>query len=287
MTRQPSLMQILNLSFPLGRLFGFPLRIHWIFPVFILMEIARFEDRALGAAVMGFLFLSVLIHELGHAFMGRKVGSTVREILLWPLGGLAYISPCRTASDDLKVTLAGPLTHLPQAAVYAALLFALGLQPKPALLNPFTFAPESGGFWLLALQYALHLQAILFCLNLFVPAYPMDGGRVLVALLITRWPPRRVAITVATLSFLAGAVLMASGVWFGLFPMFEAVQIYVLMSQGMLEHHPMFHLAPRVRSAPAQRPTPVAMPLVGRKCPHCQRPVNPGAQMCGFCERTI
>ena len=68
------------------------------------------------------LFGTVLVHELGHCAAARCVGGRAEEILLWPLGGLAYVAHSTAPCDDLKVAIAGPLTHIPMAAV------CLGLQ---------------------------------------------------------------------------------------------------------------------------------------------------------------
>src|SRR5438128_2334251 len=83
-------------SFPIGRLFGISVRIHFLFPLVCLGLILRVTTKGYlpGAwidmsMVLGLLFFTVLLHEFGHCFAARRVGGEANEVLLWPLGGLA------------------------------------------------------------------------------------------------------------------------------------------------------------------------------------------------------
>src|SRR5581483_3111222 len=86
-------------SFPIGRLFGISIRIHFLFPLVTLgmvLRAAAAKDVPGGAwldvvAIFGILWFSVLLHELGHCFAARSVGGDADEVLLWPLGGLASV----------------------------------------------------------------------------------------------------------------------------------------------------------------------------------------------------
>src|SRR5262245_25708971 len=88
----------LSWSFPVARLFGITVRIHFLFPLVALGLIGRaasLDKLGMGlwvdaAMLMGLLFLTVLLHEFGHCFAARHVGGDASEVLLWPLGGLAY-----------------------------------------------------------------------------------------------------------------------------------------------------------------------------------------------------
>lgn len=119
-------------------------------------------DAAVGAALLGLVvFGSVLLHELGHAMAGRSFGIPTRDITLYPFGGVARmdIGSLRPV-PELVVAVAGPLVNL----ILAGLGFGLAE---------------------LGLPLALELAVINLGLGLFnlLPAYPMDGGRVLRALL--------------------------------------------------------------------------------------------------------
>lgn len=85
---------------------------------------------------------TVLIHEFGHSFGARCVGGQAQQIILWPLGGLAYISHDSGPKGDLWVTLAGPLTHIPQAAVWWVISYAM--DPGSSIQDP-KYTSEFGG----------------------------------------------------------------------------------------------------------------------------------------------
>lgn len=101
-------------------------------PLFLVFQCATLlSDGATGvlwgAIVYGpILFVSVLIHEFGHCFGARCVGGKATQIILWPLGGLAFIGHDSGPKGDLWVTLAGPLTHIPQAGVWYLLSGLMG-----------------------------------------------------------------------------------------------------------------------------------------------------------------
>src|ERR1051326_6581291 len=84
-------------SFPLGRLFGINIRVHWLFPVVAAGLVLRAGYYLPGTAwqdvlwLQVILFVSVLLHEFGHCFAARYVEGDAKEILMWPLGGLAFV----------------------------------------------------------------------------------------------------------------------------------------------------------------------------------------------------
>jgi Zn-dependent protease len=110
---------------------GISLYIHYTWPIFLL--ISYFSPLyisslyALYSFILGgpILFLTVLIHELGHCLMAIRLNGDVNLILLWPLGGVAYISFFGNANPkaDILIAIAGPLTHIPQIIIWYILLF--------------------------------------------------------------------------------------------------------------------------------------------------------------------
>src|SRR5207248_7116280 len=91
-------------SLPLGRLFGINIRVHILFPIVALGVILRVALQTRDgkpvflegswidmAMLLGLLFVSVLLHEFGHCFAGRWMDGEASDILMWPLGGLAYV----------------------------------------------------------------------------------------------------------------------------------------------------------------------------------------------------
>jgi Zn-dependent protease len=174
---------------------------------------------ARGLALVAIVFGSVVLHELGHALLARRYGLVVRGIILLPIGGMTLMEepgPERAnPARDIRVSIAGPLINLVIAAIAAAVILATA--PKANLLGQ-------------PLVHAGNLPRALVWSNLFLgafnllPAYPMDGGRILRALLAERMDyvaaTRRAVVvgqTFATLLMLAGLVWNAWLVLIGFF----------------------------------------------------------------------
>src|SRR5688572_21275959 len=84
-------------SFPLGRMFGINIRVHIMLPVVmigLILRVTMAKDSTVtfvdAAVLMLLMFVSILLHEFGHCFAARSVEGDATEVLLWPLGGLAY-----------------------------------------------------------------------------------------------------------------------------------------------------------------------------------------------------
>jgi Zn-dependent protease/CBS domain-containing protein len=170
-------------SWRLGRVAGIPIFVHWTFLVllgWLLIEgIARGQSPGQAAAGVGFvlaLFGCVVLHELGHALTARRFGIPTADITLLPIGGLARLQrmPDRPG-QELLVALAGPAVNV----AIAAALWAAGVA-VPAGLND-TEHVVAFGFW----PKLMIVNVVLAVFNL-LPAFPMDGGRVLRAVLAMR-----------------------------------------------------------------------------------------------------
>jgi Zn-dependent protease len=202
---------VLSWSFPIGQLFGILIRIHLIMPIFILGTIGReaIKDTIPGswmdaAALMALGFVSVLLHEFGHCFAARYVDGEADEVLLWPLGGLAF---CRALPHKplahFIVALGGPLVNLILLVIAALVLsFALDQHYRPQF-NPIWYPYRSdttgampiaiwGGesftshnFLAINLQRFFWVNWVQFLFNVLVIGIPFDGGRMLQAAL---WP---------------------------------------------------------------------------------------------------
>jgi Zn-dependent protease len=169
-----------------------------------------------GAAAWGLavvttvgLFLSVLGHELSHALMGRAEGIEIEEIVLHPFGGLARL---RNEPDspraEFRIAVAGPAASF----LFAAISFVLML---PAMMTGYTIA---GGVLLLLCSGNL----LLAIFNLF-PGYPLDGGRVLRALLWRRTGDIKEATRLAGIcGMLIAAILIIFGVYMAIAPTFRS-----------------------------------------------------------------
>ncbi|MCZ6596778.1 MAG: site-2 protease family protein [Planctomycetota bacterium] len=155
-------------SIKLGRLFGIDIRVHWTF--FILLLLVPF---GLNLLVLAILLPSVLLHELGHSLVAKRFGIHVLDITFWPLGGMARMAeiPEEPRVEGL-VAIAGPAVN-----------FALvGLAVVPAVAAALVGAAEAV---VLPLGLFAGLNLVMGVFNL-VPAFPMDGGRILRAFLARR-----------------------------------------------------------------------------------------------------
>ena len=161
----------------LFRLAGVDVWLHWYWFLFAAFEISNransYTSMAWNAAEYLALFFFVLLHEYGHALACRQVGGTANEIMLWPLGGMAYVAPPLRPGATLWCNVAGPLVNV-------AILIVLG-PPGYMLDQSFKLdrtAPNIHSF-LLALAA---INILLLAFNL-LPIYPLDGGQILRCLL--------------------------------------------------------------------------------------------------------
>ncbi len=167
-------------SIVVARIASIDIRIHASFLVLVvLFAVAAPEPGAAGMAWsllwLVALFGSVVLHELAHSLVARRRGGEVHEILLFPLGGVSKLEHLpETAADEFAVAIVGPLTSLGLGVVALGVGAALGGSLVPIDLL--------GGAWLVRLGW---LNLLLGAFNL-IPAFPLDGGRVLRALLERR-----------------------------------------------------------------------------------------------------
>lgn len=163
-------------SFDLGTISGIKIRIHWTFlilPVWIYFS-SILAGSGTVAALSALIFVlaifgCVLLHELGHAFAARQFGIPTRDITLLPIGGVAALERMpRDPKQELWIAVAGPLVNVVIAAVLATALIGGWISMSGSV----------GGFlWRLTIA-----NVALVVFNM-LPAFPMDGGRVLRSLL--------------------------------------------------------------------------------------------------------
>ncbi|HSM51441.1 MAG TPA: site-2 protease family protein [Thermoanaerobaculia bacterium] len=165
-------------AFRIGTALGIPIRIHFTFLLLLVwfgVRSTRMGETFLsGVGFILLLFGCVLLHELGHAAMARVYEVKTREIVLYPIGGIARLERMPSGKAELLIALAGPAVNL----VLAGMLFAVWAA-APGGDRPGLAELAAGNSVLLQL---LAVNASLFFFNL-LPAFPMDGGRVLRATL--------------------------------------------------------------------------------------------------------
>ena len=168
-------------SIKIGRIAGIPVQMHLTFLLLLgWVGLSHWQREGTSRAVVSgvafilALFGCVLLHELGHAMMARKFGIKTRDITLLPIGGVAWLEKMPDdPKQELWVALAGPAVNVVIAGVlYVWLQIAGGWQPIEQL------SVSSGSF----AERLMLVNVTLVLFNL-LPAFPMDGGRVLRALL--------------------------------------------------------------------------------------------------------
>jgi len=200
---RPSFDDPMSWSFPVARIAGITVRLHVLFLVFVVVVIAQSAsvttDGSIGVlpALLGLaaLFLVILTHEFGHCLACRAKGGTADEVLIWPLGGLASCSPPQRPSAHLWTALGGPLVNV---AFIAVLTPWIGLEsgqwwgraiPNPLDLGGLVQRADLGedlvGWLRMFVVLTNYIAWVLLLFNL-IPMFPLDGGRVLQALLWRR-----------------------------------------------------------------------------------------------------
>ena len=216
-------------SFRLGAVAGIPLYVHATVPLLLAWVVfmhAR-QGASLAATLAGLLFVlalfaCVVLHEFGHALTARRYGIVTQDITLLPIGGVARLT--RMPSDprqELWVALAGPAVNVVIALALGALLAlaggAVALRQVDVANGPFV-------------QRLLLVNVWLALFNL-IPAFPMDGGRVLRALLATRLPYVRATRIAASLGQFMALVFGFLGLLFNPFLVFIALFVWIGASQ--------------------------------------------------------
>jgi Zn-dependent protease len=210
-------------SFQLGRIFGIRIGvdISWFFVLFLIIWNLSdyYKDAAPGSnafvlAVLSALlfFLSILLHELGHAWVAIRNGIPIIGIDLWMFGGVAKLGRESTSPGvEFRIAVAGPLVTL----AIAALCFALGsaISSSSDVLNSSQFESDFSGSSTAVLGYLTSINVILLLFNL-IPAFPLDGGRIARAIAWKVTGDRnRATRFAATLGRLGGYGMIAFGAY--------------------------------------------------------------------------
>ena len=214
-------------SLMIGRIAGTAIRIHITFLIFIAwIWGASYIAEGSAAAWNGLvfvilLFLCVLAHEFGHIFAARAYGIATPDVTLLPIGGVARLARIpEEPVQELLIALAGPAVNVVIAVV---LLVLTGSQAEPTQLA----AVESGKF---ALADRLTVVNLFLALFNMIPAFPMDGGRVLRALLAIRLGYVRATKVAATIGQASAFVMGAIGLFYNPLLIFIALFVYFAAS---------------------------------------------------------
>jgi len=231
------------------------------------------------------LFSIVLLHEFGHALACRQVGGQANQIVLWPLGGVAYVAPPARPGATLWSIAAGPLVNVLLAPVFGvALMLAHASALGAAMPNAYAF-----------IQTLFLMNCLLLVFNL-LPIYPLDGGQILQSLLWFVLGRARSLMVTTVIGFvvgvagLIGLALLAQdvglgigGVWLGILCVF----ILLLCWRGLMQARVLARVAKLPRRAsflcPSCRQPPIIGPLW--RCEKCLQPFDTFAtqSVCPHC----
>lgn len=198
--------------------------LHWSWFVVALFEInsraGKYSSIAWNVLEYVALFLIVLLHEYGHSLACRKVGGTSNQIVLWPLGGVAYVDPPPRPGATLWSIAAGPLVNvalLPIFFLLATLSQLSGWAHTMPNLHKFLTA-------------VLVIDVVLFVFNM-LPIYPLDGGQILRSLLWFVLGRARSLMVATLIGFLGAAAFIilafrVGSLWFGILSLFMVLNCW-------------------------------------------------------------
>lgn len=205
----------LSWAVSVGSIAGIRIRIHLLFIVYAAAQILwsinqDFFGPGYTAIAMAALFMIVLLHEFGHCLACRMVDGDADEILMWPLGGLASCHPPNHWKAHLITTIGGPAVNVIILPITAAALWAAG-KPQTILFNPLNIGVvffDLNTWWMVTLWLLHAVNLAILAFNVLLPIFPLDGGRIMQAVM-WRSVGRRQSMETATFVGLIAAGVLA------------------------------------------------------------------------------
>lgn len=194
-------------SIRVGQAFGIPIYIHWSFlflPLIVLFEGEDLDSSLWKIGLMLCLFVCVLLHELGHALSARRYGVETQDIILSVIGGVARLKNIpKKPVQELIVAAAGPAVNLVIAIILSIFLLLTGkmILPDGGIIGGDNFL-----FWVFAAN-------ILLAIFNLIPAFPMDGGRILRAILAMKIDRVKATKIAVYIGYLIAFVFAVFAIW--------------------------------------------------------------------------
>ncbi len=206
-------------SFKIFSVFGIPVELHITFLVLMLLIyiVAFFKIipsiNLLTAVLITLVFATVVIHELSHSYLAKRYGIRIERIVLLPIGGLSEMEEIpKDPAQELRIALAGPVSNLVIALISYIVLIIFG---------SFLSIVLSG-----ALYYFIIVNLLLGLFNL-LPAFPMDGGRILRAFLAERMSFIKATKLAASIGKQFAIIMAVIGVFFNFLLILIAIFVYI------------------------------------------------------------
>ena len=257
-------------SIRLFRFSGIDVFLHWSWFLVAVYEIqsraGQYSSITWNILEYLALFLIVMLHEFGHALACRQVGGRANRIVLWPLGGVAYVDPPPRPGATLWSIAAGPLVNvalIPTLMVVAKLSRSLGWYAAIPNLHPLLGAVAFINKWLLVFN--------------ILPVYPLDGGQILRSLLWFVLGRARSLLVATVFGFVGvagfiGLALYMRDAWLGVLALFMLMNCW-----GGLQHaRQLLRFAKQPRRDGFACPSCKAAPPIGEYwvCGHCRQPFD-------------
>jgi Zn-dependent protease/predicted transcriptional regulator len=214
-------------SFNIGSVKEIKIYIHWSFILLLVyvfsaefIRARSFESSIMLLLLVAAVFCTVLLHEMGHALMARRFGFLTKDIILLPIGGMARMDKLPESPEkEIKIALAGPAVNL-----FIALSVLIYLVSKNGTIPSFHVDTLSSGNWLIHFMLA---NVVLALFNL-LPAFPMDGGRVLRAVLSIKRPRVRATGLAARTGQVISLLLVLTGLFFN--PVLVLIGLFIFVA---------------------------------------------------------
>jgi Zn-dependent protease len=266
-----------NGSIRLFKLFGITVFLHWGWFIVAYFMI-RYRTHAYTSPVFNVLeylslFVIVLMHEFGHQLACRSVGGQTHDIVLWPMGGVAFVSPPQRPGAQLWSIVAGPLVNVGLIPILTALVSV------SSHLGWYDTNPNVYEF--INIVWKINIGLLIFNL---MPIYPLDGGQILRSLLWFQFGRANSLLVASIIGFIGmgGLLILAafiffvehdewSGGWLGLISIFIALNCWGGLRQALA-------LA-RIAKIPRRE---------GFACPECHiQPPQGAIWRCGKCRQAF
>jgi Zn-dependent protease len=255
-------------SIRLFKLFGITVYLHWVWFLAIWYFVS--QARGYSSPVWSVLeclslFGIVLMHEFGHQLACRSVGGKTHDIVLWPLGGVAYVTPPQRPGATLWSIAAGPLVNVALVPLFWILLiFAKSVGWADTNPNAYNFV-----------FMIFYINCVLLIFNM-LPIYPLDGGQILRSLLWFIFGRANSLLAASIIGFIgvAGLILFAmwaQSLWLGVLCVFILLNCW----SGLMQARALVKVANAARRE-------------GFACPNCKvAPPVGNFWMCGKCRKSF
>ncbi|HMQ06275.1 MAG TPA: site-2 protease family protein [Saprospiraceae bacterium] len=221
-------------SLQIGTFFKIPVKVHWSFGFLVLfvfyigfLNKLTWNETGAFALYVLVLFICVILHEYGHALTARRFGVETKDIILSPIGGIARLENIpEEPAKEMLIALAGPAVNIALAIILSltsVLILGQSVLPSSSELSLLVIPREF-------LSFVIVMNIALFIFNL-VPAFPMDGGRVLRSVLAMKWGRYKATKIAHWIGKSIAIIFIMYGIYHG-YLMLSLIGLFIYVSAG-------------------------------------------------------